>query len=84
MKEYNRANIPLAKTLRKNMTPWERKLWYDFFKKLPGKISKAKSHRQLYSGFLLCKGGFGCRAGRQRTLYPKTERKRLYLHKGRV
>ena len=30
MKEYNKANIPLAKALRKNMTPWERKLWYDF------------------------------------------------------
>ena len=32
MKEYNKANIPLAKDLRKNMTPWERKLWYDFLK----------------------------------------------------
>ena len=31
MKEYNKANIPLAKALRKNMTPWERKLWYDFY-----------------------------------------------------
>ncbi len=30
MKEYNKSNIPLAKTLRKNITPWERKLWYDF------------------------------------------------------
>ena len=26
MKPYNKANIPLAKSLRKNMTPWERKL----------------------------------------------------------
>ena len=26
MKDYNKANIPLAKILRKNMTPWERKL----------------------------------------------------------
>ena len=32
MKEYNKANIPLAKTLRKNMTPWERKLWYEFLR----------------------------------------------------
>ena len=30
MKQYNKANIPLAKELRKNMTPWERKLWYEF------------------------------------------------------
>ena len=32
MKEYNKTNIPLAKTLRKNMTPWERKLWYEFLR----------------------------------------------------
>ena len=32
MKQYNKENIPLAKTLRKNMTPWERKLWYEFLK----------------------------------------------------
>ena len=30
MKAYNKENIPLAKVLRKNMTPWERKLWYNF------------------------------------------------------
>jgi hypothetical protein len=24
--EYNKGNIPLARMLRKNMTPWERKL----------------------------------------------------------
>lgn len=24
MKRYNKSNIPLAKTLRTNMTPWER------------------------------------------------------------
>lgn len=32
MKDYNRDNIKLAKALRENMTPWERKLWYDFFR----------------------------------------------------
>ena len=35
MKEYNKANIPLAKNLRKNMTPWERKLWYEFLRNYP-------------------------------------------------
>ena len=30
MKDYNKENIPLAKLLRKNMTPWERKIRYDF------------------------------------------------------
>ncbi len=30
MKQYNRNNVPLARELRKNMTPQEKKLWYDF------------------------------------------------------
>ena len=29
--EYNKKNIPLAKNLRKNATPEENHLWYDFF-----------------------------------------------------
>lgn len=28
MKEYKRENAEYAKCLRKDMTPWERKLWY--------------------------------------------------------
>ncbi len=43
MKEYNRANIPLAKTLRKNMTPWERKLWYDFLRNYPVRFQRQKA-----------------------------------------
>ncbi len=43
MKEYNRANIPLAKTLRKNMTPWERKLWYDFLRYYPLRFQRQKA-----------------------------------------
>ncbi len=30
MKEYNKANIPLAKDLRKNMTPWEQNFGMSF------------------------------------------------------
>ena len=35
MKKYNKENIPLAKELRKNMTPWEKKLWYRFLRNYP-------------------------------------------------
>ncbi len=35
MKDYNRKNIPLARSLRKNMTPWERKIWYEFLRSYP-------------------------------------------------
>ena len=35
MNEYNKKLVSTAKTLRKNMTPEERHLWYDFLKRLP-------------------------------------------------
>ena len=43
MKPYNKSNIPLAKNLRKNMTPWERKLWYEFLRDYPIKFQRQKS-----------------------------------------
>ncbi len=43
MKEYNKSNIPLAKALRKNMTPWERKLWYEFLNAYPIRFQRQKS-----------------------------------------
>ncbi len=43
MKKYNKSNIPLAKTLRKNMTPWERKLWYDFLRTYPIRFQRQKA-----------------------------------------
>lgn len=43
MREYKRSNIPLAKELRKNMTPWERKLWYDFLRSYPVRFQRQKA-----------------------------------------
>ena len=43
MKDYNKENIPLAKVLRKNMTPWERKLWYDFLRSYPVRFQRQKA-----------------------------------------
>ena len=42
MKEYNKENIPLAKALRKNMAPWERKLWYEFLRNYPIRFQRQK------------------------------------------
>lgn len=42
MKEYNKSNIPLARTMRKNMTPWENKLWYQFLRAYPVKFQRQK------------------------------------------
>ena len=43
MKPYNKANIPLAKELRKNMTPWERKLWYEYLRYYPVRFQRQKA-----------------------------------------
>ena len=43
MKQYNKANIPLAKELRKNMTPWERKLWYEYLRTYPIRFQRQKA-----------------------------------------
>ena len=38
----NRKLTPFSRTLRANMTPEERHLWYDFLKKLPVTIHRQK------------------------------------------
>ena len=35
MLKYNKNNLPFAKQMRKNLTPWERKLWIFFLKEYP-------------------------------------------------
>ncbi len=57
MKEYNKANIPLAKALRKNMTPWERKLWYDFLKGYPVRFQRQKAIGNYIVDFYCAKAG---------------------------
>ena len=39
---HNKEIVPLAKELRKNMTPEEKHLWYDFLRKYPVKFSRQK------------------------------------------
>ena len=39
---YDHKNIQNAKALRKNMTPWERKLWYCFLKEYPVRFQRQK------------------------------------------
>ena len=43
MKHYNSPNlVRYSQTLRKEMTPQERHLWYDYFKKLPLNVNRQK------------------------------------------
>ena len=55
MKEYNKANIPLAKTLRKNMTPWERKLWYEFLRNYSIRFQRQKAIGNYIADFYCAK-----------------------------
>ena len=55
MKKYNKANIPLAKTLRKNMTPWERKLWYEFLRYYPVRFQRQKAIGNYIADFYCAK-----------------------------
>ncbi len=41
-KAHNPQLTPTAKMLRKNMTPEEKHLWYDFLKKLPQTVYRQK------------------------------------------
>ena len=45
MKEYNKENVTLAKALRKEMTPWEKKLWYECLR-----FSRVRFQRQKAIG----------------------------------
>ena len=40
---YNKKNVKNAQILRKNMTPEEKKLWYQFLKRLPLTVNKQKN-----------------------------------------
>lgn len=49
MIKYDGRLLPRAKELRKEMTPQERKIWYDFLQKYPVKFYKQK----IIDGFIV-------------------------------
>lgn len=57
MKQYNRFNIPLAKESRKNMTPWERKLWYEYLRYYPIRFQRQKTLGSYIVDFYCAKAG---------------------------
>ena len=52
---YNKNNIHLAKNLRKNMTPWERKLWYQFLRSYPLRFQRQKAIDEYIVDFYCAK-----------------------------
>ena len=49
--KYNKDLIPYAKSLRKNMTPQERKLWYDFLCKYSVRFQRQKTIEHYIADF---------------------------------
>ena len=49
--DYNRKNITLAKNLRKNATPQENHLWYDFLSKHKTRFQRQKAIGDFIADF---------------------------------
>ena len=52
---YNRKLVTNARTLRKNMTPEEKKLWYDLFKRLPLTVKRQHNIENYIVDFYIAK-----------------------------
>ena len=51
---YNPKNIILAKSLRKNATPQENRLWYDFLAKYEIRFQRQKAIDEFIADFYCC------------------------------
>ena len=57
MIHYNGINTENAKQLRREMTPWERKLWYCFLKTYPVRFQRQKNIGEYIVDFYCSKAG---------------------------
>ena len=53
---YEKELIPHARQLRKDATPWERKLWYDFLRGFPLRFQRQKAIGPYIVDFYCHKG----------------------------
>ena len=52
---YDHGNVQLARNLRKEMTPWERKLWYRFLKDYPVRFQRQRCIDKYITDFYCAK-----------------------------
>ena len=52
---YDNKNKELSRNLRKNMTPWERKLWFCFLKEYPFRFQRQKCIDAFIADFYCAK-----------------------------
>lgn len=56
MYPYNKKLVHNAQALRKNMTPEEKHLWYDFLRKLPVTVKRQKNIENYIVDFYIATG----------------------------
>ena len=52
--EYNPKNLPLAKAMRKNATPQENRLWYDFLRSYGVRFRRQQPIDTFIADFFCC------------------------------
>lgn len=52
---YNKSLVSISRKLRKNMTPEEKHLWYDFLKRLPCNVKRQHNIKNYIVDFYIAK-----------------------------
>jgi len=81
MKPYNKNNISLAKMLRKNMTPWELKLWHRFLKIYPVRFQRQKAIGNYIVDFYCAKAQFAIELDGSKHCYKEQVLKDIFRTK---
>ena len=72
---YEGKNREFARNLRKNMTPWERKLWYCFLKAYPVRFQRQKMIDRYIVDFFCAKAGLIVELDGGGHYYPESQQK---------
>lgn len=85
----NKKLTPYAQRLRKEMTPEEKHLWYDFLKKLPWTVNRQKVFGRYIADFYIASAKLvieldGGQHRENKTLLQDEERDRWFLEHGKT
>lgn len=76
--DYNKKLVGLSQELRKNMTPEEKQLWYQFLKKLPITVNRQKNIGEFIVDFYISSASVVIEIdGRQHKMKDHAEADRL-------
>ena len=76
--DYNKKFVGMAQELRKNMTPEEKQLWYQFLKKLPVTVNRQKNIGDFIVDFYISSADIVIEIdGRQHKMKDNAEADRL-------